>query len=567
MVTIRRAYDAFRTFQTSDSKPLILFSAPAVEIEKWSGVPERRRLAGEETAGFQREQDPARVRELAKFFKDDRNVAQNPLLGALQDATKVHFKEKTPGSPFGRLEIEYEDYSKVPLRDLLQRLTERLEERVGALNDSIVDERKVALLLERESERAEPSGLAEDEQIEEVSNDDRDEVIADNEGGDVNTALLAEETHLVDFYVELKARMRVLQHLGVDDADEIQGFTKAALLGYLKPVVLVDGQHRLRGAVLSAEQLADTPAAEEAVMESVQAGLDPGEAEKQVLLKKSRHLPVSLLMDSSPSEHVFQFVIVNQKAVLMGSALLGTIISTSLGREELQSVRERLKGAGIQLEDSQAIAYLTRAEDSPFRGLVQTGVDGDRPDLLKWSVLQSLVTIFRKLQGGRPYHERTDYARAWRLEYFPNCGLASGDTLDEKLADWSRPDGPWREIFVRFYVHVRDYFGDTQDLDTYNAWGSTGNSNLFNKISLTILACDYFDFIYTQGEALETTDDFDRTLQRWLKDGRVSPSYFNRDWRLEKTKKDQLIVKRLWSQNWHEYRKVPANGLPRKFKP
>ncbi|MEW2287079.1 hypothetical protein [Streptomyces sp. NPDC047841] len=219
MVTIRRSYDAFRTFQTSDSKPLILFSAPAVEIEKWSGVPERRRLAGEETAGFQREQDASRVRELATFF-NDRNVAQNPLLGALQDETKVNFKEKTPGSPFGQLEIEYEDYSKVTLLNLLQRLTKKLEERVSALNETLVDEEKVALLLERESQRAEPSTVADDEQSEDVSSDDMNEIIADNEGGDVNAALLAEETHLVDFYVELKARMRVLQHLGVDDADE-----------------------------------------------------------------------------------------------------------------------------------------------------------------------------------------------------------------------------------------------------------------------------------------------------------------------------------------------------------
>ncbi|WP_328509537.1 hypothetical protein OG981_18810 [Streptomyces mirabilis] len=567
MASISRSYEAFRTLQTPESKPLILFSAPAVEIAQWSGVPERRRLAGEETAGFQREQDPVRVRELARFFKDHRNVSQNPLLGALQDEAKVQFKESSPGSSFGHLEITYEEYSHVPLLELLERLTRRLEERVSALKDSAVDEDRVALLLERESQRAAPSDAEEDEQSGDSGSDDANETISADEGDDANNALLADETHLADFYAELKARIRVLQHLGIEDAEEIQGFTKAALLGYLKPVVLVDGQHRLRGAVVSAEQLTETPEAEELLMESVSAGTDPDVAGKDLLLKKSRHLPVSLLMDSSPSEHVFQFVVVNQKAVLMGSALLGTIISTSLGREELQSVRERLKGAGIRLEDSQAIAYLTRAEESPFRGLVQTGVSGDRPDLLKWSVLQSLVTVFRKLQGGRPYHERTDYARAWKTEYLFSCGLVSGDTLEEKFADWSRPDGPWREIFIRFYTHVRDYFGDTQELDTYNAWGSTANSNLFNKISLTILACDYFDFIYTQGEALESMDDFNITLQKWLKEGRVSASYFNRDWRLEKVKKDQLVVKRLWSQNWHEYRKVPANGLPRKFKP
>lgn len=151
--------------------------------------------------------------------------------------------------------------------------------------------------------------------------------------------------------------------------------------------------------------------------------------------------------------------------------------------------------------------------------------------------------------------------------YFPECGLVSGDSESERLEDWSRPDGPWREVFIRFYSKIRDYFGDPVDVDTFNGWGSTSESNLFNKISLTILACDYFDFIYTQGEPLASLEDFEASLDKWLMGGRVNASYFNRDWKLEGAKKDQLIVKQLWSQNWHEYRKVPSNVLPRKFKP
>ncbi|WP_159053446.1 hypothetical protein [Streptomyces regalis] len=563
MNEITHTYQAFRTLQTAESKPLVLFAAPALDIEEWVGVPQRRRLGDEETSGFQREEDPRRIRELTRFFGDRHNVTQNPLLAALQDPEKIVFEALEPDSPFGELKITYEDYSKVSMLKLLKRLVVRLEERVDSLNDSVVDQARVTRLLELESQRVDSENADESEDL----NGDAASEYNGGDEGDAATVLLAEETRIVEFYTELKGRIKVLEHLGIEDIDAVQGFTKSALLGYLKPVVLVDGQHRLRGAVLSARSLAKTSQGKSNILDAVEGGLDPAEAERKVIRDLSRKLPVSLLMDESPSEHVFQFVVVNQKAIPMGKALLGTIVSTSLSRDELQQVAKRLQGAGIELEDSQAVAYLTRAEESPFRNLVQTGMGGDRPDLLKWSVLQGLVSIFRKLQGGRPYHAKVDYAKAWRDSYFPECGLVSGDSESERLEDWSRPDGPWREVFIRFYSKIRDYFGDPGDVDTLNGWGSTSESNLFNKISLTILACDYFDFIYTKGEPLASFEDFEASLDKWLMGGRVNASYFNRDWKLEGAKKDQLVVKHLWSQNWHEYRKVPSSAMPKKFKP
>ena len=66
-----------------------------------------------------------------------------------------------------------------------------------------------------------------------------------------------------------------------------------------------------------------------------------------MLASCSRRLPISLLLDDSPEEHVFQFVVVNQKATPIGRALLGTIVSTSLTAEELDKVAQRLTQAGI----------------------------------------------------------------------------------------------------------------------------------------------------------------------------------------------------------------------------
>jgi hypothetical protein len=296
--------------------------------------------------------------------------------------------------------------------------------------------------------------------------------------------------------------------------------------------------------------------------------MDPDDAAAKVLLERSRRLPVSLLLDDSPSEHVFQFVVVNQKATPLKPALLGTIVATSLSRDELKVVAERLRDAGIKLEDSQAVAFLARAEASPFKGVVQTGTYGDTSDMLQWTVLRGLVQIFRELRGGRPYNQaRGDYAKAWRTDYLAQSGLVSADSDKDRYAEWSRPDGPWREMFIRFFSFVRDEFGDANEPETFNGWGSTKVSNLFNKISLTILAADYFEYLHTTREPLANWDDFDRSLTEWLSGEKINRSYFNRDWDIESIKKDQVGVKKLWAANWSEYRKLPSIGMPKKFKP
>ncbi|MFF4926857.1 hypothetical protein ACFY4B_40360 [Kitasatospora sp. NPDC001261] len=564
-----KEYDALLVQQTNGGKALVFFAAPAIEVEEWAGVPQRRKLTNGEMVGFQREEKQSRVNDLVKFFKDPNNVVQNPLLGAPQDRQRVEFKPSSPGSPFGRLCIAQEDYSKLSMAAILKRLISILESRVDGLRDAPLDEQRVAQLARLESAQGTPEDPQDesDEYEREVDDVLESDDSSIDEAEATASVMLSEETHLVDFYAELRARLRVLEQRGVDDAEEIQGFTKDSLCSYLKPVALVDGQHRLRGAAKSAVAYAQSPSGQAEILQAVRSGIDPDQAERQVILGNSRHLPISLLMDDSPSEHVFQFIIVNQRATPMGQALLGTIVSTSLSRNEMDAVADRLRAAGIKLEDSQAVAYLTRSADSPFRGVVQTGLQGDHPDLLQWTVLRSLVSIFRELRGGRPYNQKVDYAKAWRAEFLPQSGLVDPGTDEEKFADWSRPDGPWRAVFIGFFCRIRDYFGDEAHPDTFNGWGSTAKSNLFNKISLTILAADFFEFLYTQEEPLSDLSAFETALESWLRSGRVSESYFNRDWKLDNIKKDQAPVKRLWAQNWQEYRKVPTAGFPRKYKP
>lgn len=563
MGTHKYEYPAYLTRQTPEGAPLVFFSSPATQIERWSGIPQRGRLDDQETIGFQRGEDRSRIRELTAFYKDHRNIVQNPLLAAVQDGASVEFEPRSDSPEFGVVRIESEDYSEHSLIEMMREVARRFESRVPELTSVLPDSERISELNNRAAELAQfivgDSEFNDDGDPVELSYDE--DSAQEEDPGEVAGVVLSEETQLVDFYKELQARINVLARFGPGyDPDSFLGFTKDAMISYLNPVVLVDGQHRLRGAVQAALDSLDSPHGQKRIMDLTDEFGDPEVATTRVLEESSRKLPVSLLMNPSPSEHVFQFIVVNQKATPLNKALLGTIVATSLSRDELEPVADRLRHAGIKLDDSRAVAYLTRSEVSPFCGLVQRGISGDKSVHLQWPVFKGLVSIFRELRGGRLYGEKTDWARVWREQHLSSSDLVSAADEGGKYELWSRTDGPWRDVFIRFYWNVRDYFGNATDMGAYNAWGSTATSNLFNKVSLTILAADYFSYLRTQRETLNSLEDVDVTFSNWLEG--VSANYFDRNWKLEDIKKDSIVTRKLWAKVWREYRMNPES-LPK----
>ncbi len=558
---MKRKYPAILIQQTEESNSLVLFAANTTEIDEWSGIPQRERLGGDETVGFQREEDPKRLKNLSEFYSNSSNVIQNPLLCASREGASVMFTSSgldEHGSHSGELEIEYEDLSPLPLLDILRRLKGSLEERLADLATQSPSDRILARLRERANE-VHPDLIAADEP------DDEDELPEADENGDsedaevdATSALFSDETHIADFWEEVAGRIQVLEELGVSfEGGDFLGFSKDAMIAYLQPVVIVDGQHRLRGALLAADNAANAEENRSLVEKAIEDGRDPDDVRDELRRRHARVLPVSILLNATPAEQVFQFVVVNQKATPIGKALLGTIVSTSLTAEELSEVSERLKSAGIPLEDSQAIAFLTRYPDSPFRDLVQKGMSDDEADLLQWNVLGSLARIFRDLKGGKLYHERLDYADKWRRDHLDSCELvSSAEGTDGKMRTWAASDGPWREVFMRFYAAVRDHLGTTSDPDAGNFWGAPRKSNLFNKVSLTILAADFFQYLCDRGYGIKSLDDVEKYVDEWLTG--VNSSYFSRDWRLTGVKKDAPGTRAQWSSLWVEYRKDPV---------
>ncbi len=566
-------YQCIRFKQTISDKWLVQFAARAPEIDDWAGVPQKRRfdISGEpagESVGFQREESPQRVKSLREFYQNSENIIQNPLLCSLREipGSSVEFVP-APDAPTddpvqtGELVIDVPVFSQLSIEACIRQVREYIERRVPDLADQQLNQALVQALKARAAE----VGYIQEQWIPEESADDEESGSpGSSENGDP-TGVLFEESHILDFWQEVAARDELVKEIDREiEGDEFLGFTQEALLSYLCPVVLVDGQHRLRGALAAAQERLSDPVVQSEVDDRIAEGESSKDVEAQILLRESRLLPISLLMSTDPEEQVFQFVVVNQKATPIGRALLGTIVSTTLSNDEMGKVADRLKNAGIQVEESQAITYLARHSDSPFCNLVERGLAGDASNVLQWNVFASLIAIFRNLKGGKLFGERNDYAEVWRQKFLPYSQIVANYESHEcrnPMEYWGKLDGPWRPVFIAFWTTIRDKFGNTEDRDKPNYWGRPRDSNLFNKISLTILASDFFQFLVETRTKLGSEDEIPQLVAEWLEN--VNHGYFDKDWVLGGVKKDSVGIRNQWASLWSDYRKAGGN-LPDK---
>lgn len=564
-------YEAVCSQQIDGGKLLVSFSAPAVEIDAWGGVPQKKRFDEDvETSGFQREINQSRLKDIATFLRDPRNTVQNPLLCAARSSAgaQVSFSPISDGSSLGELKIEMPSLSVIPMGELFGLVRAYLEDRVPALKERQISDNRLNILQQR-ARNAGHKFAGNPDVDEDLDSPEVDDVEDDAEFGvaELNSsAALFDESHISEFWEEVAARCVILTKIGNFTSDNFLGFSREVLESYLKPVVVMDGQHRLRGAIEAAKTLLNTPEVRAEAEIMVNGGQSPEVVTHTLMINNGRKLPISLLLDADPAEHVFQFVVVNQRATPIGRALLGTIVSTSLSNDELEAVANRLQRAGIPLSESRAASYMARHPDSPFVGKVDLGLSGNTRNLLPWPVLMSLVRIFRDLQGGKPYHQmKNDYAKAWadkNLDASPIIADFRGHGFETPKGYWSSQTGPWKDVFITFWSYVRDYFGDTVEEVRPNYWGNPLTSNLFNKPSLHILASDFFRFLRQNDVRLESAEHVKAECARWLKE--VDRRYFDQDWGLDKTgqKKDSTGIRYNWSKIWDEYRSNPVR-LPK----
>ncbi|MCO7189519.1 MULTISPECIES: hypothetical protein [unclassified Pseudoalteromonas] len=542
MNKVKFEYDAIKVVQTKESKPLILFGAKAVDIEKWAGIPQKKTLdpGAAETTGFQRSESPSRLRQLSNFYKNKDNVVQNNLICSLRklEGCSVDFIPNVREGNTGQVIIEFPDFYSSSWETLFALLRSSLESRVGGfdVNKSSPKylELKSQIGLESDNEPGDELELEAEEDIE---------------------AAIYEESHLNDFLEDVAIRHELIKELGSEniEGDKFLGFDRASLMSFLLPVTLVDGQHRLKGAVIAAEEKANENKHEG--IQLLESGIEADQVFNQLKQKYSRELPVSLLMEDEPKEQVFQFVVINQKATPIGKSLLGTIISTTLTTSEMEDVNDRLLDSGIALEDARAITWAARNPQSPFCGLVERGTSSDQKDLLQWNVMGSLIQIFRELKGGKLFHAKNDYAKRWKEKFLESSDLIESNGLLDAYKEWSALQGPWQEVFIQFWVKIKQEFAQDTNPSRNNFWGNPRKSNIFNKISLTILASDFFKYLVTKKVTINNAEDIPELVDDWLED--VNRQYFDQEWELSGIKKDSPGIRARWSENWAEYRESP----------
>jgi len=560
-VQVTKKYPCIRVRQTSASKDLLLFSASAVEIDAWVGIPQRLSLGGGETSGFQRTVSPTREQALRDFFSEPQNIIQNPLLCAIRQAPgiEVNYVPSSGDPAVGHVEVVFDDYAKVSTAELFKLVRQSLQRRMPALESRPRPDELVATLQSAAALSQSDDTLSDNVQTDEVG--DLNEDAPDESGEDVGSepaeeALFDDESQITDFWDHLYAREVIAEKLHAQ-SEEVLGFNRQMLISYLRPIILVDGQHRLTGALLAAsDEISKSKAAEQLIFD----GMTAQQARESLLLETAKHLPVSLLMNESPAEHVFQYVVVNQKATPVPKALLGTIISTSLAGSELDSIARRLEEAKVPLEGSRIISILSRDPDSPFADLVAKGMNEDGTGKLPWSVLGSLADIFRYLESGRLYHEPYDHAKTWRNHHLEKSKIV-GDwqVLGYKSPYdyWKDLNGPWKKVFVAFWSRTRDVLAKVDDSSAKNFWGDPRTSNIFNKPSLHILTADFFAFLRERKAAIDSIADIDSLVADWLE--YTSPQYFSRDWQLSGVKKDSVGTRKQWSKLWATHRREGGN--------
>ncbi|MCF7994698.1 MAG: hypothetical protein K9L32_04715 [Chromatiaceae bacterium] len=565
-------YPALLVRQSSSDKTIALFASPASEIDRWAGIPQKKRfVSGEESLGFQREENKRRIADLSTFFADQENLIQNPLLCATRIVEHASVSFDPIGEAVGQCQpgtitISAPNYDTISMAECLSRVRAYLEARVPELASQEIDANIFAQLkLQLNDSGVLPSLLSiYDDEHDSQEIDDQECIDYATDEGSADAALF-EESHIFDFWMEVAARDELAKLIDAEHVgDYFLGFSKTALISYLMPIVLVDGQHRLRGALSSAADAVNSSLLQDEIEKRIANGEDPGVIENEIFERSVRNLPVSLLMSHNPEEQVFQFVVVNQKATPISPALLRTIISTTLSDAELERVAKRLRKSGIQLDESQVIKYLAKFPQSPFCSKIEIGSADDTEKLLQWSVIASLVSLFRELKGGKLWNYGNDYADAWKRRYLEGAGIVqdwASEGASTAFEFWSQPDGPWRDVFIRFYTCIREEFGNTSSPDAANYWGNPRSSNLFNKISLTILGHDWFQFLVDTRQGISSPDDVEKLVSDWLLD--VDRIYFNRDWDLAETKKDAVGTRKQWAYLWVEYRKNPTQ-LPQR---
>lgn len=447
-------YVAQRFFpRSADASPLLLFVAPASEVRSWAGVP---RKAFDYQHGFQRSLQPNRVAEVAGFFSYDvRNISPTAVVvGLIQGVTYEQISSAHDGARIQQFKVmidvpDLEDQSIEDVAKLARdRIRERLDSTLAAQIEGDIDAAlNRAIDLEMSESVDESFGI-----VAETSSE-----------GVVETQ---SHSYLGDFYA------RVLGFLGGRTAwPEDENSLREVLYSFLKPGILVDGQHRVFGAAIADEDM---------------------------------HIAVCALPDASWAESVYQFVVINQKAKPIKPAFLSAIVATSLNSEEIDGVYRRLRQSNVDVDRAAVMEKVNVSPDSPFRSMIDFEV-ANSDGFLKFPGMATLVRSFLSIANRYPV------------------------LLPE--GDWSKVEGDWLDHFFAFWRGTRKYF-ESSDTRLWQRPSEANPNNLLKIVALQeIQELVLSSWADSRSIKIDAIEDTERKALEWWTD--FPSTFFSDEWKIK----------------------------------
>lgn len=280
------------------------------------------------------------------------------------------------------------------------------------------------------------------------------------------------ESYLASLTAELKQAL--------DDFESLTPERQSAISNYVdsvsKPGLIIDGQHRVFGA--------------------------------KDVAQNSVTLPVVLLPGLDFAEQVFHFYVLNNKAKPLTPTELRRTISTSLTNKEIDLLWQRFEDAKVDPEATRWTHKLQTDPQSPFKGLIDFGLDGD--GFLKENIAYQLVSKFVNMPK--------KYALLYK-------GIESFEQRDDGRLSY----------FYSFWNAVRDRYSEV-----WEASAERGGGQIFMKASLIVLQGYLLDQLvqYTVmrqveggGSPLGDLADLEKTVRGLL--SFLPPDFFAEEWQVK----------------------------------
>lgn len=409
------------------------------DLIEWVSVPRKTIKEGNRIL-FQRALDELRVEKLKTHYNEC--ITPNSILITLSDGVvsnidEIEDKVKDTNKPIsGILKLNMESLETLDTKSKIQMVISKLKERLGkeSIEGVVIDE--------------------------DVTDDD-----IETNGIDIDDI----KSHLNEILRKLEVLLDKLENDNEIDEDEEQEIVEFCD-SYLKPALLVDGQHRVYGAF-------------EKIMEMWKTN-----TEYEILLS------VSSIINCDWKESVFQFVIINQTAQKIEDKFLSSIISTSLTNEELQGFKQQFENSGAHV--GQAVAmnnlsskeiYINGKNINPFYNNIEFGIPNESGILLKYNTVKGLMNKLIKFSSatsttsfGNPYSNLKNLIQS-------EMGISVDSWYEDEY---------WLQFIIYFWYLVENQFTSDKKLKYLDYKEDIpGSTNLSLKVSMNYIQDCFVDSI------------------------------------------------------------------------